>query len=192
MPTEVEKRHQREYETIFILAPRVAREQAERVVQRLQDVLTRQEGKLVRVEYWGKRKLSYRIRLCDWGFYYCVRFVGAGGLVAELERNLRLLDPVIRFQTIQAKDDVDPASYQVVPGDVEFRLDLLAKEAAEPIAEHEADAAVAEGRPAAAADEGGAAGEAAGEVGEAKEAGVEGEDAAAAEAGAGGREGEGS
>jgi len=143
MLTEFQKKHQREYETIFILDPRVSHEMAERVVQRIRDVLDRQEGRLVRVEYWGKRKLAYRIRRTDWGFYYLVRFLGQGGLVAELERNFRMLDPVLRYQTVLVKHDVDPASYQVQPADLEFRLDRLAKEAAEPVVEPQPDAGLA-------------------------------------------------
>jgi small subunit ribosomal protein S6 len=142
MLTEFQKKHQREYETIFILDPRVPHEMAERVVQRIGEVLGRHEGQLVRVEYWGKRKLSYRIKRTDWGFYYLVRFLGQGGLVAELERNFRMLDPVVRFQTILVKDDVDPTTYQIQTADLEFRLDLLAKEAAEPIVEPQADASL--------------------------------------------------
>ncbi|MBI5487465.1 MAG: 30S ribosomal protein S6 [Deltaproteobacteria bacterium] len=142
MLTEFQKRHQREYETIFILDPRVAHDMAEKVVQRLQDVLAKFDGTLIRVDYWGKRKLSYRIRRSDWGFYYVVRFLGGGGLVAELERNYRMLDAVMRFQTIVVKDDVDAATYQVQAADVVFHLDLLAKEAAEPIVETAADAAL--------------------------------------------------
>ncbi|MBN1773733.1 MAG: 30S ribosomal protein S6 [Deltaproteobacteria bacterium] len=142
MLTEFQKKHQREYETIFILDPRVPHEMAERVVQRIQDVLGRHEGQLVRVEYWGKRKLSYRIKRTDWGFYYLVRFLGQGGLVAELERNFRMLDPIVRFQTILVKTDVDPSTYQIQSADLEFRLDLLAKEAAEPVAEPQADASL--------------------------------------------------
>ncbi|MBI5502698.1 MAG: 30S ribosomal protein S6 [Deltaproteobacteria bacterium] len=145
MLTEFQKRHQREYETIFILDPRVAHDMAEKVVQRLQDVLVRFDGTLIRVDYWGKRKLSYRVRRSDWGFYYVVRFLGGGGLVAELERNYRMLDAVMRFQTIVVKDDVDAATYQVQPADVVFHLDLLAKEAAEPIVDTAADAALAAG-----------------------------------------------
>ena len=139
MLTEFQKRHQREYETIFILDPRVAHEMAERVVLRFREVLERFEGKLIRVEYWGKRRLAYRVKGSDWGFFYCVHYCGGGGLVAELERNFRMLDAVIRFQSIQIKDDIDPATYQVQAPDLEFRLDLLAKEAAEPIAEPPAD-----------------------------------------------------
>jgi small subunit ribosomal protein S6 len=142
MLTEFQKRHQREYETIFILDPRVAHEMAERVVQRLQEVLGKLDGTLIRVEYWGKRKLSYRVRRSDWGFYYVVRFLGGGGLVAEIERNFRMLDAVMRFQTILVKEDVDAATYQIQPADIVFHLDLLAKEAAEPIVDAGADAAL--------------------------------------------------
>jgi len=142
MLTEFQKRHQREYETIVILDPRVSHDLAERVVQRFQEVLERFEGRLIRVEYWGKRKLSYRIRRSDWGFYYCLHYCGSGGLIAELERNFRMLDAVMRFQSVLVKDDIDPATYQVQAAELEFRLDLLAKEAAEPIVEPQPDVAL--------------------------------------------------
>jgi hypothetical protein len=53
-----------------------------------------------------------------------------------------MLDAVMRFQTILVKEDVDAATYQVQPADIVFHLDLLAKEAAEPIVDSGADAAL--------------------------------------------------
>jgi small subunit ribosomal protein S6 len=135
MATDWRKFHQREYEQIFILDPTVAAEQSERVVQRIRDVMDRLEGRLIRVEYWGKRKLAFKVRKQGWGFFYLLRFVGGGGLVAELERNYRMLDAVMRFQSIVVKRDVKPDDYTIGEGELEFRLDVLAKEASEPLAE---------------------------------------------------------
>jgi len=46
--------------------------------------------------------------------------VGGGGLVSELERNLGVLDDVVKFQTIQLRDDVDAGAVSVNPEDVKF------------------------------------------------------------------------
>jgi len=46
--------------------------------------------------------------------------VGYGDLVAELERNLRLLDEVVRFQTVLLTEDIDPASVAVDPEEVQY------------------------------------------------------------------------
>ncbi len=143
MLTEWQARHQREYETIFILDPRVTREQAERVVQRVSEAMAVKDARLLKVDYWGRRKLSYRLRRNDWGFYYLLRFLGAGAVVAELERNFRMLDAVLRHQTILVRSDVDGTGLQVGAGDVEFRIDQLAKEAAEAVREQPPDAVVA-------------------------------------------------
>ncbi|MDI7266589.1 MAG: 30S ribosomal protein S6, partial [Myxococcota bacterium] len=143
MLTEWQARHQREYETIFILDPRVTREQAERVVQRVSEAMAAKDARLLKVDYWGRRKLSYRLRRNDWGFYYLLRFLGTGAVVAELERNFRMLDAVLRHQTILVRSDVDGTGLQVGAGDVEFRIDQLAKEAAEAVREQPPDAVVA-------------------------------------------------
>ena len=91
----------REYELVYIMQPRVQQAAAKKISDRIQDVITKEAGKLLRVDHWGKRKLAYQIRGNTRGIYVCINFAGYGGLVAELERNLRNLDGVIRFQTIR-------------------------------------------------------------------------------------------
>jgi small subunit ribosomal protein S6 len=110
----------REYETIYILRSNVDPDEAEKVVQRVQDVMKREGGTLTRVDNWGKRRLAYTIQGLSRGIFVYLRYVAFGGLVAELERNLRMLEPVIRYQTIMVRDMVDPASVQIDPEEVKF------------------------------------------------------------------------
>lgn len=110
----------REYETIYILRPNVDAAEAERVATRVREVMERLEAKLTKVDTWGKRRLAYPIQKHTRGIYVYLRYVGFGDIVAELERNLRLLDSVIRFQTIVLEDMIDPASVTVDPTEVEF------------------------------------------------------------------------
>src|SRR6185295_3294109 len=92
--------------------------------------VSRGGGKLTRVENWGRRKLAYPIAKEKRGVYVYVKYIGKGGLVAELERNLRLVDDVIKYQTVKVRDEVQVETVVVAPEDVKF-------EHAEPPAEPE-------------------------------------------------------
>ncbi len=110
----------REYETIYILRPDVTRDAQERVATRMTEVLGREKGRLTSIENWGRRPLAYPVKKKKRGVYVYLKYLGGGGLVAELERNLGVLDDVVKFQTIQVRDDVDVAGVNVNPEDLKF------------------------------------------------------------------------
>jgi small subunit ribosomal protein S6 len=85
----------KEYETIYILRSDIDADGAERVQSRVSDAVERERGKLVKVEAWGRRKLAYPIGKQRKGVYVYFKYVGGGGLVAEVERNLKLQDAVV-------------------------------------------------------------------------------------------------
>ena len=96
----------REYETIYILRPDIDADSAERVGARLSEVIGREHGRLTKVENWGRRRLAYDIRKHRRGVYVYLKYLGTGKVVSEVERNLRLMDGVIKYQTILARNDV--------------------------------------------------------------------------------------
>jgi small subunit ribosomal protein S6 len=110
----------REYETIYILRPDVSNDAAEKIVERAKDVIARLDGTLTKLDNWGKRKLAYPIQKNTRGIFVYLKYVGFNDLVAELERNLRLLDEVVRFQTVLLEEDIDPASVSVDPEEVQY------------------------------------------------------------------------
>jgi small subunit ribosomal protein S6 len=110
----------REYETIYILRPNVDNDAAEKIVDRLKEVITRLEGTLTKLDNWGKRKLAYPIQKNSRGIFVYLKYVGFNDLVAEIERTLRLLDEVVRFQTVLIAEDIDPASIAVDPDEVQY------------------------------------------------------------------------
>src|SRR5690606_10974932 len=63
----------REYESIYVMRPDVAREGAERVSQRVQEVMTREGAKLSLVETWGRRSLAYKVNKHRHGIYVYLR-----------------------------------------------------------------------------------------------------------------------
>lgn len=110
----------RQYETIYILKPDVAKDQAAGVAARVKEAVAREGGRFTSVETWGRRRLAYEIGRYRHGIYVYVSYIGGGGLVAELERNLRLLDAVMRFQTVVTADSVDAATLDIQPEAVVF------------------------------------------------------------------------
>ena len=78
--------------------------------QRFRGVIEERGGKVLKVDNWGKRRLSYEIRKQRKGIYLYWQYLGDPNIVAELERNMRLLDPVIRYMTIKVDEDVDPSA----------------------------------------------------------------------------------
>ena len=50
--------HAREYETIYVLRPDVARESQEKIAQRMGEAVTREGGKMTTIENWGRRQLA--------------------------------------------------------------------------------------------------------------------------------------
>lgn len=115
----------REYETIYILRPDVDAETAEKIGNRVQEVVDREKGKLTKVELWGRRRLAYDIAKQKRGVYVYLKYLGGGNVVAEIERNLRLSDSVIKFQTVFVRNDVETGTVEIANEDVKFeRLEL--------------------------------------------------------------------
>ena len=116
--------HAREYETIYILRPNIEKDVADDVAKRVADAITGHEGKLTEAELWGSRRLSYPIKKHFRGTYVYVKYLSRGEAVAELERQLRLVDAVIRHQTIQLRDNVKLADVKIDDKDLALDFDL--------------------------------------------------------------------
>jgi small subunit ribosomal protein S6 len=121
------------YEAIYILRPDVSRDAAEKVSARVQEVVQKGNGQLTRVEHWGRRLLAYEVEHNKRGVYVYVNYLGDGALVAELERNFRMLDEVMRFQTVRVPGEIDASiqgqaavvdSYEPPAADEEEELTL--------------------------------------------------------------------
>lgn len=110
-----------EYELIYILRPTCAPSDAKKVSDRLVEVMDRSGAQLTKVDNWGKRRLAYTIKKHTRGHFIYLKFVSPTGVITELERHLRNLDEVIRFQTVRLEGLHDPSAVQVEPEEIEFR-----------------------------------------------------------------------
>lgn len=113
----------REYETIYLHPQEQLDEAVERTKERLRALIVRDGGKVLKFTIWGKKKTSFEVARQNRAIFVHMQYLGPASLVAEVERNLRMFDDVVRFQTIKLGDEVDankPAEQDVkLAGDVE-------------------------------------------------------------------------
>jgi small subunit ribosomal protein S6 len=99
----------REYETILILRPNTNKAGIMDFVTKMQGVFEKRGARLLKIENWGSRLLAYPIKRSANGIYLYWRYLGGSDVVQEFERNLRIIDTVLRYYTIKIDEDVDPA-----------------------------------------------------------------------------------
>jgi len=110
---EATKRLVREYETVYLLKAETPDDQVEEIKERLRGVVSREGGKVIRFTNQGKRKTAFPVAKNGRALYMQCLYLGKAGLVAELERNLRMIDLVTKFQSVKVADDVDFDARQV-------------------------------------------------------------------------------
>lgn len=89
------------YETGLVLAPNLSEEDTEKFILQMTDVISQKEGKLVKQERWGKRRLAYTIKRFSEGFYVFFHYEGKADIPAELERRFKQTDAVLRYLTLK-------------------------------------------------------------------------------------------
>jgi small subunit ribosomal protein S6 len=96
----------REYETIYILRPNTPNEGVAEVNTRIKGVIESMGGKVLKVDNWGKRRLAYEVAKERKGIYLYWLYLAKSGVVEEAERNLRMLDNVIRYLTVKVDENI--------------------------------------------------------------------------------------
>ncbi len=96
---------QRFYEVMFIVRPDVAEEDLDKLIAGLEQTINNGGGKLRSTEKLGRRKLAYMVRKFNDGNYVLLTIDADGVLIAELERRLRVSEPVIKFITVRMDEE---------------------------------------------------------------------------------------
>jgi small subunit ribosomal protein S6 len=111
--TEAAKKLVREYETVYLLKAETPDDQVEEIKERLRGVVGREGGKVIRFTNQGKRRTAFPVAKDQKALYMHCLYLGLPGLVAEFERNLRMIDVVTKFQSVKLADGIDFDSRQV-------------------------------------------------------------------------------
>ena len=93
------------YEVMFIIRPDVAEEDADKLIAGFEATVTGGGGNVRSVEKMGRRKLAYTVRKFNDGNYVLLTIDADGKLVAELERRLRVSEPVIKYLTVRMDEE---------------------------------------------------------------------------------------
>jgi len=99
-----------EYETTMVVRPDIGGDAVEATLDRVREAVKARGGKLIAINHWGKKRLAYPIKKQSRGTYVHAQYLGASDLVAEVERNLRISDTILRFLTVKVAVDIDPAT----------------------------------------------------------------------------------
>ena len=95
----------RTYELMFIVRPDMVEEDQDKLISTLETAVTSSGGVVKSVEKMGKRRLAYIVRRFHDGLFILLTFEGSGGLVHELERRLRVTEPVIKFLSVRIDEE---------------------------------------------------------------------------------------
>ena len=95
----------RTYEVMFIVRPDMPEEEQDRLISTLESQVQSQGGSVKNVERMGKRRMAYLVRRFIDGIYILLTVDGPGAAVAELERRLRVTEPVIKFITVRIDEE---------------------------------------------------------------------------------------
>jgi small subunit ribosomal protein S6 len=93
------------YEAMFIVRPDVVEEEVDKLIAGFTASVTNGGGVVKNVEKMGRRKLAYIVRKFNDGNYVLMTIEAGGAVVAELERRLRVSEPVIKFITVRIDEE---------------------------------------------------------------------------------------
>ena len=95
----------RTYEVMFIVRPDMTDEDLDRLLSTLETQAGAAGGSVKSVERMGKRRLAYEVRTFHEGTYILLTVESGGAAIHELERRLRVTEPVIKFLTVRVDEE---------------------------------------------------------------------------------------
>ena len=101
----------RHYELLFILKPTLTEDEVKVKADFIKEIITKNGGEIASVVEMGTRKLAYQIDKYERGTYFVIYFKAPTQLIAELVRNLRITEEVIRFLPVKYENKKEIAAW---------------------------------------------------------------------------------
>jgi small subunit ribosomal protein S6 len=89
------------YEKVMILDPNLDDSAAEKTVEKIKGVITKQGGEIFNTENWGRRKLAYELNKHQKGNYFLLHFKAPPTTILELEKLCKVVDSIIKFMVVR-------------------------------------------------------------------------------------------
>ena len=91
------------YEHTIITKQDLSDIQAKNLISKYEDIIQKNSGKIVKIENWGLRNLSIRLKNNRKGFYFHIKFEGIGKTIEKLEEIENIDESLIRYLTVRVK-----------------------------------------------------------------------------------------
>ena len=89
------------YELCVVVSAKLEDEARAELVERIKDMIAKQEGNVTDVDEWGKKRLAYEIEKMHEAFYYFVHFESEPTAPAQIEGRMRIMDGVLRYLCVR-------------------------------------------------------------------------------------------
>ena len=101
------------YEHTLIARQDLPEKQVNILISKYEDIINKNSGKVVKIEQWGLKNLSYIVKNNKKGFYFHIKFEGMGKTIEELEKAENIDQMLIRFLTVKVKKhDLDTKYFE--------------------------------------------------------------------------------
>ena len=91
------------YEHTFIAKPELSESQIKKVSEKYKEIVSKNSGKILKIEEWGLRTLSYQIKNSKKGIYFHFKLEGDGKTIEELEKAENIDNMLLRYLTVKVK-----------------------------------------------------------------------------------------
>ncbi|HSR74252.1 MAG TPA: 30S ribosomal protein S6 [Sulfurovum sp.] len=99
------------YETLFVVKPTLTEEEINAQISKVKDVLAKEGAELVATNDMGMRKLAYSVEKHARGYYTVLFYKADGATIAELERNIKNNENIIKFLTVKYSKNKEIAQF---------------------------------------------------------------------------------
>jgi len=104
----------RRYETLVLIHPEQGEPGSKELAARIRTLIEEQGGTVSQVQEWGLRDLAYLVAKQRRAFYVLFEYRATPRALQEIERNLTLMDPVLRFISVRQAENAPPAALRPV------------------------------------------------------------------------------
>jgi len=96
------------YEQLLLLSPELGTEELQEILDRLGAIVAREGGQVLAQDDWGMKETAYPVRKFTRGHYVRLEFALPEQAVAELERNVRITEGILKFITVRLAGAATP------------------------------------------------------------------------------------
>ncbi len=91
----------RQYETVFLISPNLEEEETTKIITQISGIISKEKGKLIQEDRWGKKRLAYPIKKFEEAFYVFFHYEGDSNIPFELEKRFKQTEAILRFLTVK-------------------------------------------------------------------------------------------